>query len=241
MARKIERYQGITREAEAANERAGSDRVRFWTWTCRTVPGEEFRPVLDAFSLTLRSWWSSTHGHNSPHRKEAGGLLCIEIGASGNVHAHGLIEGPFISATSVRGVWRGCLARYGLSGDRLEVKLVRDPGSIAEVIAYPLDPEKCKDLPERTLARVECALSGRRGKTDKYGHSITSIPSFRRMWTCGTWANFFPPVKHSGHCKICEAPLTHDPDLNDVLGKSYRRGWFSDHPQAQKHREEFCS
>jgi len=240
MARAIERYQAINREAEAANERAGTDRVRFWTWTCRREEIINYRPVFKAFSTALRNWWRSTHGNSSP-RRESGGLMCMEVGASGNVHAHGLIEGPFMRVKTARHTWRLCLAHQGLSGNRLEVKVVRDPGTIAEVIAYPLDPDKCKDLPERTLARVELALSGRRGGFDKHGHELTHIPAFRRMWTCGTWANFFPAIKHSGKCKVCGAPLTQFNDCNDLLGKPYHRGWFSDHENAEQHQQEFCS
>jgi hypothetical protein len=61
------------------------------------------------------------------------------------------------------------------------------------------------------------------------------------MWTCGSWAGLWPAVERKSTCRTCQEPLTRYPDLDDILGKSYRRGWFSpSEPEGLNHQWNFA-
>ena len=232
MSRAIARFSPYIDNIWEKREKAcESPRVRMWTWTCRHGP--DLRDSLVRLGKALRSWWRTTHGDHSPHQGTAGGLICMEVGKSGNAHAHGIIDGPFLSAKFSRLKWKRALQNAGLSGSRLHIQPIHDHGAVAEVIAYPLDPGKLTSIPETLIADVEMALSGHHSRSSSSGAEIPGISSIRRLWTCGRWSLAFPNHLPHGECPKCGSGLTRDRDLNDILGPSFLRDFFNPDEQGE--------
>lgn len=236
MSESIRRYRGIMNIWSGAEAAQTSYRVRFWTFTCSHPRRMILKPIFESLSAAIRSWWRITHGNRSGF-EDCGGLFSLECGISGNVHAHALIYGPFLRVEESRAAWGRALSRVGLSGNRIEVKPVTSEGGIIETIAYPLDPEKRKDLDEELLANIELSLSGRRAGVDKAGKELVAIPATRRQWCAGSWVGKFERVHSSFACPHCLAESGHisgmtvDPDLDFLHGKPYQRDYFRAHPE----------
>ena len=248
MAHNVRRFSPIVDIWEAAEKAQGDYRVRFWTLTASHPRKVILKPIFEAFVAAIRSWWRLSHGNRSGH-PDCGGLFSLEVGDSGNVHAHALIYGPFFKTTystrptPIRRMWGVALHRVGLEGSILDCRAVSGQGSITETIAYPLDPEKRKNLDEELLANIELSLSGRHASKSKSGVEIIAIPATRRQWCAGSWYQKFDVPAVGFVCPHCFRDhhiegMTTDPSRESINGKSYHRSWFVGHPERWQEWEE---
>ena len=221
----VSRYLPIERIAEHLDHIGGARRIRFWTFTCCHPPIiNDYRPWFLNLTKAVRSWFHSTHDSSLD-----GGLFSLEVGVKGGPHIHALISGPFLSVNFCSLKWSNALKRHDLPRGNVDVELSR-PGSILELVCYPLDPDKVVGLDETLLARIESGFSGSRA---------VHQPSIRRQWTMGTWSGAFPLKLSSKPCPDCLSDghisgMTIDHDRDCIHNKGYQRNWFIDHPDRWK-------
>ena len=207
-----------------------SEKLRFWTFTCKHPRGIPLKPVMLKLQKAVRRWYRYTFGDQGTIGGRHGGVFTMEVGVKGGVHIHALILSRFLNISIARNLWIECLRKNNLEGHRIHVKKARGKESIAELIAYPLDPGKIKKLDENLLADIEIGLSGKR-KTD----FSESIPAIRRTWVTGEFFFTFKKKDHFGLCKECledkiYSGLIREPSFDCFKGKFYNRNFYKDHP-----------
>ena len=171
-------------------------RLRFWTLTAQGIPkNTDLTKHISKLKSAFHLFWRKSFGNRSQfHDPEAGGVFFLEVQGKNFwcPHIHGLAWTRYPQANEFRSKWEYSLKRYGLKGNRIQIKLIYgDPvKSIFEIISYPIRPNKNGRHDQKLLAHTEVALSGQ-----------------RRYFIKGSFYRQFPRQKGSAFCHECDGSM----------------------------------